>query len=97
MPIIVIQHAVSNFQSWKRAFESDPVGRKQGGVIRHAIYCSVDDPNYVVVHLEFSSLDQAQKFLQTLRRLWQAVGDKMSFGAGGVEARIVDEVESVDY
>jgi hypothetical protein len=28
MPILRIQHAVPNFEGWKRAFESDPMDRK---------------------------------------------------------------------
>lgn len=31
MPILQIEHTVRDYDAWKQAFESDPVGRKQGG------------------------------------------------------------------
>ena len=32
MPVLHVQHSVSNFEGWKRAFESDPMDRKGSGV-----------------------------------------------------------------
>jgi hypothetical protein len=31
MPILRIEHAVPDFNGWKRAFDSDPVDRKGSG------------------------------------------------------------------
>ena len=96
--MLVIQHPVADFQDWKKAFDSDPVARAKNGVTRHVIYRSADDPDYVVVNLEFSSRDQAQQFLQALRELWRRVGDEIGFGSPEeVQTRILDEVERVDY
>lgn len=98
MAIIVIQHRVADFQAWKKAFDTDPVGRERNGVTRYAIYRPPDDPNYVVVHLEFASLVQAQRLLAALQALWRGVGEKIGFGsAEGVQARVLDEVERVEY
>jgi hypothetical protein len=55
MPILQIQHAVRDFDAWKRAFDSDPVGRQQGGVRRYRILRAADDPNFVVIELEFDT------------------------------------------
>jgi hypothetical protein len=98
--MIVIQHRVADFQAWKQAFDRDPVGRARNGVIRHVVYRSADDPNFVVVHLEFASPEQARKFLPALRELWGRATDKLGLGAGdpaGVQARLLDEVERVEY
>lgn len=98
MAVLVIQHRVADFESWKKAFDSDPLRRAHNGVTRHTIYRSADDPNFVVVHLEFATVEQAQKLLPALREMWRRVGDKIGFGdAEGVQARIVDEVERVEY
>lgn len=98
MSMIVIQHPVADFDAWKKAFDSDPVGRARNGVTGHAIFRPDDDLNYVVLNLEFSSLGQAQKFLPMLRELWKRAGDKIGFGGPeGVQARILDEVERVEY
>jgi hypothetical protein len=97
VPTIVIQHPVADFQAWKKAFDSDPMGRARSGVIRHMIFRTADDPNFVVVNLEFASLEHAQKFLPGLREMWRRVGDKIGFGAEGPQARILEEVEHQDY
>jgi len=111
MSVLVIQHPVKDFQAWKKAFDSDPAGRAKNGVIRHAIYRPHDDPNYVIVSLEFSSHEEAQKFLDlpTLRQAWKGfLGlDFETLGAGShlrsrrgaeqFQARIFDEIERIDY
>lgn len=111
MAILVIQHPVKDFQAWKKAFDSDPAGRAKNGVIRHAIYRPHDDSNYVVVNLEFSSREQAQKFLDqpALRQAWkgflgldfETLGGgshlRSRLGAEQFQARILDETERVDY
>jgi hypothetical protein len=55
MPILQIEHRVRDFDAWKQAFDNDPVGREQKGVRRYRVLRSLDDPNYVVVDLEFDS------------------------------------------
>jgi len=96
--MLVIQHPVADFSGWKKAFDSDPLGRARNGVIRYAIYRPDDDPNYVVVNLEFSRLEQAQAFLPVLREMWGRVGPNIGFGGPeGVQARVLDEVERVEY
>ncbi len=53
MPTLQIEHPVPNFDGWKKVFDSDPVGRPQAGVISYRICRKVDDPNYVIIDLEF--------------------------------------------
>ena len=35
--VLYIEHAVRDFDAWKRAFDSDPVGREQNGVRRYRV------------------------------------------------------------
>jgi hypothetical protein len=74
MPILRIQHAVPSFEAWKRAFDSDPVGRKAGGVVRHTVYRVLGDPTLVVIDLEFRAVSEAERFLAKLRALWAGPG-----------------------
>lgn len=37
MIVLQLEHPVPNFDGWKKAFESDPVGRRRGGVVRYSI------------------------------------------------------------
>lgn len=94
MPILQIEHAVPNFEGWKKAFESDPVGRQKGGVLRYKILRNVNDPDYVIIDLEFDKLNEAENFLDSLRKLWGRVeGTVMN----NPQARIIEVVESKEY
>ena len=92
MPILQIENAVRDYDAWKQAFDSDPVGREQGGVRRYRVLRPTDDPNYVIVDLEFDSAGAAEAFLRALRELWGRVGGDL--GLEAPRARIVEAVES---
>lgn len=95
MPILQIEHAVRDYDAWKQAFDSDPVGREQGGVLRYRVLRPTDDPNYVKVDLEFDTASEAEAFRTALRELWDRVGSDV--GLERPEARIVEVVESEEY
>lgn len=94
MPILRIEHSVPNFDGWKAAFDSDPVGRERSGVRRYEIFRSIDDPNYVMIDLEFDTVAEAEALLAAMRTIWSRVeGSIMS----SPQARIVERVESAEY
>ena len=91
MPILRIQHPVPSYEGWKAAFDSDPVGRERSGVRRYQILRSLDDPNYVMIDLEFDTKSEADALLAAMRQVWSRVeGSVMS----NPQAYIVDQVES---
>jgi hypothetical protein len=92
MPILRIEHAVPDFDSWKQAFDSDPADRKGSGVRRYRVLRSVEDPNYVMIDLEFDTLDEAEGLLATMRRVW-STGDGQRV-MRNPQARIVEAVET---
>jgi hypothetical protein len=94
MPILQIEHRVPNFDGWKRAFDSDPIDRKKSGVKRYRIYRPTDDPNYVIIDLEFDNLNDAQASLEALRNLWGKVEGTVMVNP---QTRILDIVESIEY
>jgi hypothetical protein len=91
MILLRMQHAVPNFDGWKRAFESDPLDRKGSGVRRYAIHRSVPDPQLVMIDLEFATVAEAEKMLEKLRRLWAGPGGSVMRDP---EAWILELVES---
>lgn len=95
MPILQIEHKVRDFDGWKQAFDNDPVGRMQGGVRRYRIARLADDPNYVLIELEFDGNDEAEAFRAALQQLWGRVGENL--GLEGPQARIVETVETGSY
>jgi hypothetical protein len=94
MAILRIEHPVPDFEGWKSAFDSDPAGRKQSGARRYTIFRSIDDPNYVLIDLEFDTTSEAEALLAALRGVWSRVqGTVMS----NPQARIVEAVDSKEY
>jgi hypothetical protein len=90
MPIVRIEHSVPNFEKWKQAFDSDPADRKGSGVRRYQILRPKDDPNYIMVDLEFDSIGEAERFLQKMDQIWGGPGKDVMHNP---HARIVDRVE----
>jgi hypothetical protein len=96
MPTLQIEHAISDFDVWKRAFEADPVRREESGVRRYRVYRPLDDPRYVEIDLDFDSLAEAEAFRTALEGLWRS-GRAAPALAGMPQARIVEEVLSEEY
>ncbi len=93
MPIVRIEHTVPDFERWKQAFDDDPADRKGSGVRRYQVLRLRDDPNHVMIDLEFDGLDEAEAFLRTMQRIW---GGPARAIMQNPRARIVDRVESVE-
>jgi hypothetical protein len=94
MPILLIEHRVQDFDAWKAAFDSDPVGREEGGVRRYRISRPIDDPNLVFVALEFDGSDEAEAFREKLRALWSRIEAEGLIE--GPQASILEVVEAKD-
>jgi len=89
-----IQHPVPDFDGWKKAFDRDPVGRQKSGVRRYQILRAADDPNFVMIDLEFDSAAQAEALLAAMRVVW---GEVQGTIMTNPEARIVEAVESRQF
>ncbi len=88
-----IEHKIQNFDGWKKAFESDPINRKKSGVRQYKIYQPSDDPNYVIIDLEFDNLKEAENTLAALRILWTKVEGKIMMDP---KTRILNLIEAVN-
>ena len=98
-----IEHAIVDFETWKAAFERDPVGRQASGVRRYRVFRPTDDPKYIVVDLDFDDRVQAQAFLEKLEGVWNRVdlspGLARAPGSAGEKprGRILEEVDTRTY
>ncbi len=90
MFILRIEHSVQDFNSWKKSFDSDPVGRQKSGVRRYRIFRSIDDAKYVTVDLEFDTASQAEALLAALRVVWSRIEGTIIVKP---QVRIVEAVE----
>jgi len=73
MHVLRIEHPVPSFDGWKKAFDRDPIGRKQIGVRRYRVFQPVDDLDFAAVDLEFDSAAEAESCRSALIRLWGRV------------------------
>jgi hypothetical protein len=92
VPTLHIEHAITDLSTWLEAFGRFADARKGAGVVSQRIRQPIDDTNYIVVDLEFGSLDEAaafKGFLETV--IWQS--NELSPGLDGAPtARLLDEV-----
>ena len=91
MSILQIEHAISDFDVWKRAFDADPVRRAEGGVRGYRVFRPLDDPHYIKVDLEFETQAEAETFRGRLQELWES-GRAAPALAGTPQTRIVEVV-----
>jgi hypothetical protein len=68
-----------------------PADRKGSGVRRYRILRSVDDPNVVMIDLEFDSVAEAEGLLDTMRQVWSGPGRTFMRDP---RARIAESVET---
>jgi hypothetical protein len=94
MYILRIEHPIFSFEDWKKAFDSDPIGREKSGVKRYQVLRPLDDEKYVMIDLEFDAMSQAEAVLAALRVLWGRVEGTIMMNA---QTRIVEVVETGEY
>lgn len=96
MYLVQLEHPIHDFETWKAAFDGDPVQREASGVRRYHILRPIDNPSYVAVDLEFDSRTKAETFRLALEDLWRSPQATRALG-GAPRVRVVDVVESRVY
>jgi hypothetical protein len=91
MHVLRIEHEVPDYDRWKNAFDSDPIGRQAAGVLRYRVLRGAADPNFVMIDLEFETAAEAERMETSLRELWGRVDV-----ARNPQARQAELVESQD-
>jgi hypothetical protein len=61
-----IEHAITDFATWKTAFDRFADARAQAGVLAHRIRHPVVDDRYLVIELDFDTKEKAEEFRQFL-------------------------------
>lgn len=93
MVTLRIEHKIANYDGWKKAFDSDPINRKQSGVKRYRVYRPADDELFIVIDLDFDNLKQAQSTQVALTRIFGNIDGKIIFGP---QTRILTIVEATE-
>ena len=66
-----IEHAITDYPTWKAAFDRFADARDRAGVTAHRVSLAEDDPSHIVIDLDFGSTEGARAFDTFLReRVW---------------------------
>ncbi|MEO7589026.1 MAG: hypothetical protein ABIS84_13490 [Arachnia sp.] len=90
MSTLRIEHSITDFTTWDEAFGRFAPRRRQGGVLVERVLQPIDDPHYVLIDLEFATVDEARRFQTFLEtHVWSDPTN--SPGLRGIpRSRIVD-------
>ncbi len=93
MPVLHIEHEISELAVWLDAFKRFAPAREAAGVTHTEVYQPSDDPNYVVISLSFENVDAATKFRESLiNQIWTSPNSAPAL-VGPPTARVLEEVQ----
>jgi len=72
MATLHVEQTVSDFDAFKRMFDTDPADRKGSGVTGYRMSRAADDPNHVLIDMELDSVESAQALLGKLKEVWKS-------------------------
>jgi hypothetical protein len=67
MATLFVRHDVSDFGSWKKAYDEFDAERSSMGVTGHGVYQAEGNPNSVTIYHHFDSMDAAKAFMASDR------------------------------
>ncbi|HZP25374.1 MAG TPA: hypothetical protein VFB04_18175 [Terriglobales bacterium] len=62
---VMVRHKVADYGRWKEAFDSHLTNRKRAGEAGCQVFHSVEDPHDLVVLLDWPTIDEARKFMNS--------------------------------
>ena len=76
MPYLLVRHKVQDYAKWKPGFDEHGAVRKASSSKGGLLFRNADDPNELVILLEFEDLDRAREFARSddLRDKMRQVG-----------------------
>lgn len=93
MATLHIEHPITDFGTWKAAFDRFAEARAQSGVRSHRVLRPVDDAHYVIVDLDLRTAGEAEKFLGFLRTTVWASTQNAPALAGTPQTRILEPAD----
>ena len=92
MPYMLVRANVEDYEKWKPGFDEHSTSREENGSKGGRLFRTADDPNEVVILLEWDNLENARQFTQSedLREAMQRHGV-----VGQPDMYFLEEVEEV--
>jgi hypothetical protein len=73
MTTLHIEHPITDLNAWLAAFDRFAEARAKAGVQAQRIQHLVDDPNYIIIDLDFRTTREARQFLAFLtNQVWSS-------------------------
>ena len=94
MPTLHIEHPITDLETWLSAFNAFADARRQAGVRGERVQRPVDNPEHIVVDLEFGTVGEAEAFLRFLRDQVWAIPENAPALAGTPDTMILERVSS---
>jgi hypothetical protein len=90
MPTLHIEHRITDFSLWSSAFKRFGDARREAGVQAERVQRPIDNPDYVVIDLDFDTTDEAERFLQFLKTQIWGIAENAPALAGTPETMILE-------
>ena len=97
MHVLKIEYPIADYDTWKAAFDRDLLDRKGSGVRRYRVLRPTDDPNYVMIDLDFDDASEAEAYLSALRRQVYSTRETSPTSVGEPQTRTLEVVEPKEY
>ena len=65
MTTMFVRHTVSDYKTWRKAYDDFAPVQKAKGVKAEAVYRAVENPNDITVTHEFATIEAAQAFAES--------------------------------
>ena len=96
MTTLRIEHAMTDYEIWKKAFDGFTEARANAGVRSSPIRLPVDDPKYLMLDLEFDTAGVAETFAEFLaEHVWSSPTSSPG-PAGAPKTRILELVQGAE-
>ncbi len=89
MPTLHIEHPITDLGTWLTAFDGFADARRNAGVTAQRIQQPIDDERYIVVDLEFDTVEAASGFKGFLETVVWKSSDLSPGLAGAPTARVL--------
>jgi hypothetical protein len=89
-----IEHRVCDFDAWKKAFDNYNPFDADECIRRYRIFRSLDNPNYVMIDLDFERSSEASTFVEAMQQLWERVEGKL---IDRPQVRVVEALENKEF
>jgi heme-degrading monooxygenase HmoA len=65
MPYLLVRHTVEDYAKWKPFFDGHQSARKKSGSKGGQLYRNSQNPNEIIILIDWDTLDNARKFAES--------------------------------